>query len=333
MRPKIRSFIAIERKYFLPLPHIIPFGNFPPLGQCWSFSTSMSLPHKVFARGWCSPKMLLWEKTLNTYTSRCQQIPGLESYISCAFSYKCSFLLIQTPAFFFGLLPVLLCLAEFLFFPPHQGRAAHCKMWKPAQPQPTSLQRTSGFCRLAWPICVPWGWSLGWPPCGGTAVLLSLVVGKQQVIYSAILWLNDTLSLSTVSTLCLLGADTRTARIPDAGPILADTLRKFLFDLDVDDGLAAIGYSKADIPALVKGTLPQVRDVVCPHSLPRSTKLLGKRGPFGVSWGKGKPRGPPAAFRSPPHQTVALLFPCRKRPGSPTFIFFHKTGFFWAFMI
>lgn len=40
---------------------------------------------------------------------------------------------------------------------------------------------------------------------------------------------------------------------------MADTLRKFLFDLNVDDGLAAIGYSKADIPALVKGTLPQVR--------------------------------------------------------------------------
>ncbi|XP_054947198.1 hydroxyacid-oxoacid transhydrogenase, mitochondrial isoform X1 [Physeter macrocephalus] len=57
----------------------------------------------------------------------------------------------------------------------------------------------------------------------------------------------------------ILGADTRTARIPDAGPILADTLRKFLFDLDVADGLAAIGYSKADIPALVKGTLPQER--------------------------------------------------------------------------
>ncbi|XP_045752421.1 hydroxyacid-oxoacid transhydrogenase, mitochondrial isoform X1 [Mirounga angustirostris] len=56
----------------------------------------------------------------------------------------------------------------------------------------------------------------------------------------------------------ILGADTCTARIPDAGPILADTLRKFLFDLDVDDGLAAIGYSSADIPALVKGTLPQV---------------------------------------------------------------------------
>ncbi|KFR15379.1 hypothetical protein N306_05193 [Opisthocomus hoazin] len=57
----------------------------------------------------------------------------------------------------------------------------------------------------------------------------------------------------------ILGADIRTAKIKDAGLILADTLRKFLFDLDVDDGLAAIGYSKADIPALVKGTLPQER--------------------------------------------------------------------------
>ncbi|XP_039697686.1 hydroxyacid-oxoacid transhydrogenase, mitochondrial isoform X1 [Pteropus medius] len=67
----------------------------------------------------------------------------------------------------------------------------------------------------------------------------------------------------------ILGADTRTARAADAGPVLADTLRKFLFDLDVDDGLAAIGYSKADIPALVKGTLPQERVTKlapCPQS-------------------------------------------------------------------
>lgn len=67
-------------------------------------------------------------------------------------------------------------------------------------------------------------------------------------------------SPSPVSAVCLPGADTHSARIPDAGPVLADTLRKFLFDLDVDDGLAAVGYSKADIPALVRGTLPQVRD-------------------------------------------------------------------------
>lgn len=82
-------------------------------------------------------------------------------------------------------------------------------------------------------------------------------------MYSASLGLNHTQAwlppLTTVSALCLPGADTRTARRPDAGPVLADTLRKFLFDLDVDDGLAAIGYSKADIPELVKGTLPQER--------------------------------------------------------------------------
>eukprot|EP00069_Balaena_mysticetus_P019175 bmy_11988T0 len=81
----------------------------------------------------------------------------------------------------------------------------------------------------------------------------------------------------------ILGADTRTARVPDAGPILADTLRKFLFDLDVDDGLAAIGYSKADIPALVKGTLPQVRDAAHPRCLLRSTRLQERHGPFGAS--------------------------------------------------
>ncbi|XP_073924689.1 hydroxyacid-oxoacid transhydrogenase, mitochondrial isoform X1 [Castor canadensis] len=57
----------------------------------------------------------------------------------------------------------------------------------------------------------------------------------------------------------ILGADTRTTKRQDAGPVLADTLRKLLFDLNVDNGLAAIGYSKADIPALVKGTLPQER--------------------------------------------------------------------------
>lgn len=44
----------------------------------------------------------------------------------------------------------------------------------------------------------------------------------------------------------------------DAGLLLADTLRMFLYDLDVEDGLSAIGYTKEDIPSLVKGTIPQV---------------------------------------------------------------------------
>ncbi|XP_043923309.1 hydroxyacid-oxoacid transhydrogenase, mitochondrial [Protopterus annectens] len=57
----------------------------------------------------------------------------------------------------------------------------------------------------------------------------------------------------------ILGADIRNAKLQDAGLILAETLRKFLFDVDVDDGLSAVGYTKGDIPALVKGTLPQER--------------------------------------------------------------------------
>nr|XP_033790112.1 hydroxyacid-oxoacid transhydrogenase, mitochondrial isoform X2 [Geotrypetes seraphini] len=57
----------------------------------------------------------------------------------------------------------------------------------------------------------------------------------------------------------ILGADIRTVKVKDAGLVLADTLRKFMFDLNVEDGLHAVGYSKADIPDLVKGTLPQER--------------------------------------------------------------------------
>lgn len=45
----------------------------------------------------------------------------------------------------------------------------------------------------------------------------------------------------------------------DAGLILADILRKFLSDVNVDDGLEALGYTNSDIPALVKATIPQHR--------------------------------------------------------------------------
>jgi len=57
----------------------------------------------------------------------------------------------------------------------------------------------------------------------------------------------------------ILGADISNAKNADAGPILADTLRKFLYDLEVDDGLSAVGYTKDDIPGLMKGTIPQER--------------------------------------------------------------------------
>ncbi|XP_055489933.1 hydroxyacid-oxoacid transhydrogenase, mitochondrial isoform X3 [Leucoraja erinacea] len=57
----------------------------------------------------------------------------------------------------------------------------------------------------------------------------------------------------------ILGTDIRTVKCEDAGLVLADTLRNLLFDLNVEDGLSAVGYTQEDIPALVKGTLPQER--------------------------------------------------------------------------
>lgn len=54
------------------------------------------------------------------------------------------------------------------------------------------------------------------------------------------------------------GTDVSNIKKDDAGRVLADTLRSFLYDLEVEDGLSAIGYTKEDIPSLVKGTIPQV---------------------------------------------------------------------------
>ncbi|CAF1010390.1 unnamed protein product [Adineta steineri] len=45
----------------------------------------------------------------------------------------------------------------------------------------------------------------------------------------------------------------------DAGKILSDVLRQFLYDVHVDNGLQALGYTNSDIPALVKATIPQQR--------------------------------------------------------------------------
>jgi hydroxyacid-oxoacid transhydrogenase len=44
-----------------------------------------------------------------------------------------------------------------------------------------------------------------------------------------------------------------------AGQRLADTLREYMLTLGVPNGLAAVGYSGADIPTLVEATLPQKR--------------------------------------------------------------------------
>ena len=56
-----------------------------------------------------------------------------------------------------------------------------------------------------------------------------------------------------------LGCDVSHARDEDAGRILADRLAWFMRRLKMPNGLAALGYSTADIPALVEGTLPQHR--------------------------------------------------------------------------
>jgi hydroxyacid-oxoacid transhydrogenase len=56
-----------------------------------------------------------------------------------------------------------------------------------------------------------------------------------------------------------LGADVSRARREDAGKVLADRVTWFMQRLNAPNGLRAIGYTSADIPALVEGTLPQHR--------------------------------------------------------------------------
>ena len=56
-----------------------------------------------------------------------------------------------------------------------------------------------------------------------------------------------------------LGADVAGVGAGDAGKVLADRITWFMRELNVPNGLRAIGYSSSDIPALVEGTLPQHR--------------------------------------------------------------------------
>jgi len=50
-----------------------------------------------------------------------------------------------------------------------------------------------------------------------------------------------------------------TSKDSDIGNVLADSLLPIMQQLGVPNGLAAIGYTDADIPDLVEGTLPQHR--------------------------------------------------------------------------
>ena len=56
-----------------------------------------------------------------------------------------------------------------------------------------------------------------------------------------------------------LGANVTGTNAADAGRILSDRITWFMERLRVPNGLKAVGYSSADIPALVEGTLPQHR--------------------------------------------------------------------------
>jgi hydroxyacid-oxoacid transhydrogenase len=56
-----------------------------------------------------------------------------------------------------------------------------------------------------------------------------------------------------------LGADISGAKDADAGKVLADRITWFMERLRVPNGLKALGYTSADIPTLVEGTLPQHR--------------------------------------------------------------------------
>jgi hydroxyacid-oxoacid transhydrogenase len=56
-----------------------------------------------------------------------------------------------------------------------------------------------------------------------------------------------------------LGAEVAKADPADAGPILAERVISFIRRLNMPNGLAAVGYTEVDIPALVLGTLPQHR--------------------------------------------------------------------------
>ena len=56
-----------------------------------------------------------------------------------------------------------------------------------------------------------------------------------------------------------LGADVSRCRNEDAGQVLADRITWFMQRLNVPNGLAGVGYSSSDIPALIEGTLAQER--------------------------------------------------------------------------
>lgn len=57
----------------------------------------------------------------------------------------------------------------------------------------------------------------------------------------------------------LMGADVTRAKEQDAGEILAAQMIALMRETDMPNGLSAVGYTPADVPQMVAGTLPQQR--------------------------------------------------------------------------
>jgi hydroxyacid-oxoacid transhydrogenase len=57
----------------------------------------------------------------------------------------------------------------------------------------------------------------------------------------------------------VLGAETAGVKDDDAGQVLAERIVELMQELEMPGGLAALGYGREHIPALVQGTLPQHR--------------------------------------------------------------------------
>jgi hydroxyacid-oxoacid transhydrogenase len=72
-----------------------------------------------------------------------------------------------------------------------------------------------------------------------------------------------------------LGADIANAKDADAGKILADRITWFMRELNVPNGLKAVGYTSSDIDTLIEGTLPQHR-VTKLSPRPAGPQELGK---------------------------------------------------------
>src|SRR5439155_23747272 len=70
-----------------------------------------------------------------------------------------------------------------------------------------------------------------------------------------------------------LGSDLSDVGPADAGELLAQRVISFMRLLGMPNGLAAVGYSEADIPALAHGTLPQHRVRTLARSLASEADL------------------------------------------------------------